>query len=203
MARRCRRFTSRAEAGVKRVGKVLAFALLGVATGALAAAALVLAGHLGDLLYVIVPGLIFGVVFGPALWLGHLIGPGRAVIYAGAAAISHAAAFFAMVRLAWLLHRLFGRSDLFTVFADRPALVLSGIVAGALGGGLLGVVTRALAPIRRWPLLGAAGAPLGAFLPIAINGHERGLFGFYMLWQGGYAACSALILPRRETLQSP
>lgn len=176
---------------LKPATKIISFAVLGIATGALGAAAIVFAGDIGGFpFYFVAPGLIFGVVFGTVLWLGRLLGPVRAAIYAVAAALSHAAAIFTALRLVGPLRDHFGLHDL-------PALIVCGVVAGALGGGLLTAVTRALAPIRPWPLPALAGALMGALL-VAIDGGEPGLFAFYMLWQAGYAACLAFTLPRVE-----
>ena len=44
------------------------------------------------------------------------------------------------------------------------------------------------------------GALLGALLPMLLEGREIGAFAFYMIWHAGYAAASAAMLPRVETI---
>jgi hypothetical protein len=171
---------------------VLVFALLGTVTGALAAAAINIAELEDGALY-LVPGLIFGVAFGVALWHRGFLRPVGAGAYALAAALAHGAAMGAATQLSEPVHHLLGGGD-------DPALVVSGVVAGAIGGGLLAAVTRFLAPIPRWPWLIAAGALLGALMLIALDYDPWGVFPFYMIWQAGYAAALALILPRIEKI---
>ena len=170
--------------------RVVLFALLGVLTGALAAAA-IMVGDLEGLPLYLVPGLIFGLAFGPALRQRGLLRSVGAATYAIAAALAHGAAMWTAVSLSEPVHHLLGGGD-------DPAFVVCGVIAGAVGGGLLAAVMRVLAPIRRWLPLIAAGALLGALLPLALDYDPYGVFPFYMIWQGGYAATLALILPRIE-----
>jgi hypothetical protein len=172
--------------------RVALFALLGLATGALAAAAIMLIDLEGWSLH-LVPGLIFGLAFGVVLWARGSLLPLGAAAYALAAALAHGAAMSTAVRLSEPIHNFLGGGD-------DPAFAACGVVAGAVGGGLLGAVTRSLAPIRRWPALAGAGALLGVLLPVALEYDPIGVFIFYMLWQGGYAATLALVLPRIEKI---
>jgi hypothetical protein len=170
--------------------RVLLFALFGVASGAAAAVVFELTDA-GGVLFYTAPGLVFGVIFGAILWRGRIIGPVRATIYGLAAALSHGAAVFTALSIVEPLQHLLGGGD-------DPGMVASGVLAGAVGGGLLAGATRLLAPIRRWPLLLAAGAVLGGLLPVAVDIDALGPFIFYMLWQGGYAATLTALLPRIE-----
>jgi hypothetical protein len=174
--------------------RVLPSALLGVGSGAAAATAFELADPQSFfyvfLLYV-VPGLVFGAIFGAVLWHRRVLAAVRAVIYALAAAFCHAVAVFTAIELVEPLRYLLGGGD-------NPGLIACGVIAGAVGGGLLGVVTTLLAPVRGWALLAATGALLGVFLPIAVDVDALGPFIFYVIWQGGYAAVLGLILPRIE-----
>jgi hypothetical protein len=76
---------------------------------------------------------------------------------------------------------------------DNPVLDLAvaGIIAGAAGGGLLGMIFRTLvfraAAIR--PGIVVAGA-LGILTPLILSDAPGG-FAFYIIWQGGYAAAVA------------
>jgi hypothetical protein len=176
--------------------RALLFAVLGVVSGAAAAMAFELADPQRSsyvLFLYVAPGLVFGVIFGAVLWRRRVLAIVRAAIYALAAVLCHAVAVLIAIELVEPLRHLLGRGD-------NPGLIACGVIAGAVGGGLLGVVTSLLAPVRGGVLLAAAGALLGAFLPIAVDVDALGPFIFYMIWQGGYAATLALILPRLERL---
>lgn len=170
--------------------RVTLFALLGVASGAAAALVFELTDPQGVSIYG-APGLVFGVIFAAVLWHRRVLKAVRAVIYALAATLCHAAAVVTALQLVEPLQHLLGGGD-------KPGLIACGVIAGAVGGGLLAVVTGFLAPIRRGALLAATGALLGALLPIAVDVDALGPFVFYMVWQGGYAAALALSLPRIE-----
>lgn len=135
------------------------------------------------------PGLVSGATFGIVLWHRRLLSAARALIYLAAATFANAAAVFAA---------LFVVDPLTSMIGEGAAIVVSGIIAGALGGGLLAGVTTLLLPIAGWWLLMAAGSLLGAALPILVDGEDVGAFVFYALWQGGYAAALAASLPRLE-----
>jgi hypothetical protein len=173
--------------------RVLRFALLGVGSGAAAATTFELADP-QSFFYVfflyVAPGLVFGVIFAAVLWHRRVLAAVRAIIYVPAAAFCHAVAVFTAIELVEPLRHLLG--------GDEPGLIACGVIAGAVGGGLLGVVTSLLAPVRGRLLLAATGALLGGFLPIAVDVDALGPFIFYMIWQGGYAATLALVLPRLE-----
>ena len=171
---------------------VVLVGLLGMATGALAAAAIMAVDLEGWSLH-LVPGLIFGVAFGAVLWLHGFLWPLRAAAYAFAAALAHGTAMLTAVGLSEPIHNLLGGSD-------DPGFMLCGVIAGAVGGGLLGGVTRWLTAIRHWLALVGTGALLGALLPVALDYDPVGVFVFYIIWQGGYAAVLALTLPRVETV---
>ena len=200
--------------------KLLQFALVGILTGALAATAcaflrlgepppIVIAGYcfgvkassispcgtIDGSLYLF-PGLVFGVVFGPRLWHGRRLIASGIALYAGAATFANALAVFVCVSLQYPL------DDLLPF--DNPILnlALSGAIAGAIGGGMLGFVHTRLDPRAqsKTPLAVAAG--LGLSTPIVIMGDDPiGLYAFYMIWHGGYAA--ALAVSRPDELSAP
>jgi hypothetical protein len=175
--------------------RVLRFALLGVGSGAAAATAFELAdpeSFFYVFLFYLAPGLVFGVALGPTLWRCRVWRAAGAGFYAIAAALAHGCAMFTAIVLDDRLQRVLN--------GHIPVLIVSGVIAGALGASLLGGVTRLLAPVPRWPVLAAPGALLGALLPVAVEGDTPGFFVFYVLWQAGYAATLALILPRIETV---
>jgi hypothetical protein len=174
--------------------RIILFAAIGAASGAAAA-------ELLDLLpsdqaiqifrpIFIIPGLFFGAIVGVALrHLGHVSATG-AVAYAIASTLSNAAAtYLAMV--------------IFLVHPNGTAVLgVTGFIAGAMGGGLLAGATALLIRHFRWPLI-AAGAVLGAFLPLIDLHSIVGPFLFYAIWQGGYAATLAAILPRTASAATP
>jgi hypothetical protein len=137
------------------------------------------------------PGLVFGLGFGFVLRRSGRLGWAGAGGFALAALIANLLAVMIAVNTYQFLHTLLGRAEI-------GAEALAGLVAGAVGGGLLGRVTAALIPGLRWLRLLAAGAALGLLLPLALDETlgPKGLYAFYILWQGGYAA--ALATARRK-----
>jgi hypothetical protein len=179
--------------------RVILFAALGAATGAAAI-------ELTDLLpsdYLIpepytdiIPGLIFGIAFGVVLRRLGFVRTTGAVAFAAASTLSQLTA----VTLA--VPSFDPTSSILVSVGKVAPTSVTGFIAGAVGGGLLAGATALL--IRRlrwrWPLLIAAGAVLGAFLPVIYLGNDCnnavGSILFYQIWQGGYAATLAAILPR-------
>jgi len=175
----------------KRV-QLTRFAGLGALTGAIAAGVLIAIDFNWASLYVL-PGLVFGLAFGTLLHRQRLLRPGRAALYAAAATLANAAAVVAAMQSLDTVETIVGSGG-------TPALALSGGIAGAVGGGLLAAAAAPPLRIGQWPRLAAAGALLGALLPILIEGQEISIFAFYMIWQAGYAAALAATLPRREAI---
>jgi hypothetical protein len=173
--------------------KVARFAFLGALTGAIAVVPFAAGLELGGLSIWVIPGLVFGLAFSVALLRRGLLHRLGASAYAVAATFSYAAAMFTTPRLFDLLPASNGSAEIIKI-----ELAVSGIAGGAVGGGLLAGATVLLLPIRRWPLLVVAGATLGVFLPIVQYGHDVVVFAFYIIWQSGYAATLAAILPRIE-----
>jgi hypothetical protein len=133
------------------------------------------------------PGALFGVVLGSAFSRRRLLRWWGVASFAVAAALSHAlafhSAFFMLGHIEWLLGR-----DSVASFA------VTGTLAGAIGGGLLAAASAFLLPLARWPWLMAAGALLGAFLPLGNRDEIHGIWLFYVLWQVGYGAALAVAL---------
>ncbi len=128
------------------------------------------------------PGLIFGLVFAPLLvWRGELEAHGAAG-YAAAATIANAAAVFLCVSL---MHPL---DDVLPVDNPLLDLAVSGVIAGAAGALLLGAARAALKPGTWRGLPVAVAATLGGLAPIMLMFDSAGIFAFYIIWQGSYAA---------------
>lgn len=135
--------------------------------------------HMLDVYYT-APGLVFGVIVGGALWRDRLLTSVRLLIYVVAAALSNALAVLLALRSVDPVSRL--------VSNEYAALATIGLLAGAVGGGLLGLASWWLIGARRWRWAVGAGALFGALLPVLVHGEVLGALVFYVLWQAGYAA---------------
>src|SRR5712671_2806568 len=151
--------TAEQSGGGKRL-KLARFAGLGALTGAIAGV-LIAIDFSPTSLYV-VPGLVFGLAFGALLHRQRLLRSGRAALYVAAATLANAAAVVTAMQSLDTVEAIVG--------SGRLGLALSGVIAGAVGGGLLAGATVLLLRIARWPLLVVAGALLGALLPILVEG---------------------------------
>jgi hypothetical protein len=178
------------QSGGKRA-RLMRFAGLGAMTGAVAAAVGIGAGFHWLTLYV-VPGLVFGLAFATLLDRQRLMRRGRAALYVAAAVLGNAAAVYTAMQVLETVDTV--------VRGGIVGLAVSGGIAGAVGGGLL--AAAAVPPLRlaHWPLLATAGASLGALLPLLVEGQEAGTVAFYVIWQAGYAAALAVLLPRTEAI---
>jgi hypothetical protein len=170
------------------------YALVGGASGAVAAACILFL-RLGDLPrlslpveFYVYPGLIFGLAFGIILFRAeNRLKPIGAAAFALAAMISNALAVATWTAIDDPIATL-----LDTEQTGDLMFGITGVIAGAVGGGLLGYCARLLQTVTAWPRLMAAGAGLGLLLPLVQS--EPGFFAFYILWQAGYAATFATIL---------
>lgn len=154
---------------------------LGAVAGAMTAGIGVACGddHMLDAFY-IAPGLVFGLIVGGALWRDRLLPGVRWLGYAVAAGMANAVAVLLAVRGVDPVLRLVGN--------EHVAVALIGLVAGAVGGGLLGVASRWLIGARRWGWAAGVGGLFGVLLPVLVEGGALGALAFYVLWQAGYAA---------------
>jgi hypothetical protein len=137
------------------------------------------------------PGLVFGLVIG-FLWHRRGVLSNLGVLgYVIASAVAHFAAF------EFALHTF----DRWPGVAENLALALSGIIAGLIGCCILGTAVVFLLRVPFRSALGVpvlVGAVLGALLPLINLSDDRlglGWLLFYVLWQGGYAASSARLVP--------
>jgi hypothetical protein len=154
---------------------------LGAVAGAITAGIGVACGEERMLLaYYIAPGLVFGLIIGGALWRDRRLPGNLWLAYVMAAELANAIAV-------WLaLHGVDTISRL--IHDEWAALALIGLVAGAVGGGLLGLASRWLIGARRWGWPVGAGALFGGLLPVLVNGGAWGALVFYVLWQAAFAA---------------
>ena len=169
------------------------YAILGAVTGALVAACvsyLRLGDSPGSLVpkaFYLYPGLIFGLAFGILFWAEGRLKPVGAIAFALAATVSNALAVVAWTTTDEPIASLLGAEET----ADLMFAVTGGI-AGAVGGGLLGYGAKHLLKVAGWPRLLAAGAGLGLLLPLVQS--KAGFYAFYILWQAGFAATMATIV---------
>ena len=136
------------------------------------------------------PGLAFGIVFGPLLYFCRRVSAAGAVAYALAAFVANAVAVSVCI---FLIHPLDDLLSLDNLILD---IAISGVVAGAVGGGLLGAVLAVFNPASTRALSIAVAAGLGVLTPVVIMLDQPGIFAFLIVWQAGYAAAVAASLPR-------
>ena len=173
----------------------LRFALVGAASGAIAAGLLMALPErwkieIGDFLVFsslsIVAGLVFGIVCGGFLRYRGLAETGTALLYAAASTVS----YFVAVNLAF--HLLDAVAEVWQL----------GLIAGLVGAACLTALAAWLLPFARRPgpcaLMLTAGCLLGALLEFPVRG-DGGFWDwllFYVPWQAGYAAAFATALPK-------
>lgn len=192
--------------------RVILFAALGAATGAAALELVYLLPNDHSIIATapayVIPGLVFGIAFGVVLLRLEFLRATGAVAYTTVSTLSHAAASYLAIAIIDPISSVLPISSaLETPFGTAAARVfriygiadfsVTGFIASVVGGGLLAGATALLIRRLQWPLLIVAGAVLGAFLPL-IDLHSSsgvGVFLFYAIWQAGYAATLAAILP--------
>ncbi len=127
------------------------------------------------------PGLVFGLAYGLALQRG-----GARAGFLAASVLGNTLAVMVAVNAVEFL-------DHYLPNAGWLSQSLSGLIAGAVGGGLLARVAALSRPGLRWGRLLGIGAGLGLLLPIGLADDlgAIGLYIFYGLWQGGYGAALA------------
>ncbi len=138
----------------------------------------------------IFPGLVFGIVFGPLLYFSERLSAAGALVYVVAAFVANVVAVSVCISL---MHPV---DDLLPFDNLTLDVAISGGIAGAAGGGLLGAALAALNPAVKRALPIAVAAGLGALTPLVIMLDAPGIFGFFIIWQSGYAAAVAAALPR-------
>ncbi len=134
-----------------------------------------------------VPGLVFGLIIGSALYRGGHAGPRAFAAYVAASTVSYLAAFNLAVG----------------VLFSTGSIWLIGMIAGLFWSACLTGLAACMFPFARkfWPiaLMLAAGYVLGGLLGIIEMFNFGGLEVFFVLffavWQAGYAAAFATALP--------
>jgi hypothetical protein len=173
--------------------RLLAFALLGIISGAISATGVISItppDNFGLLLIFVLPGLAFGVIIGPALCCGGWLRPGRVPVWVVLATLGHFAAALCVTALTWRLQAAL-------LLSEQSAILIAATLAGTLGGGILADANRFLIPGAGWITPTIVGATLGPLVLVHDAGPILGRLVFYVIWQAGYAAALALVLPPR------
>lgn len=149
-----------------------------------------------DLSVYLFPGLIFGVAIGFYLYRLGLLSTARFAMFIVAAVVGNTiAVVLAMPLFEWLLDPL-----------GLASIAVAGVVAGAVGGGVLARLAAWLLRFDRWLLLTAVAAALGASLILFLLSPWNFPIGtvlFYALWQAGYARMLAFVLARHLGPHAP
>ncbi len=171
------------------IGAVGRFALLGAVSGSVATTLIQVLPETSLKLFEwlklspfsLLPGLVFGLIIGLALYRGGHAGPRAFAAYVAASTVSYLAAF----NLAFGIY-------------DHPGpMWLTGMIAGLFGSACLTGLAAWMFPFvrefRPIALMLVAGCVLGALL--FRFGGFWGMLLFYAAWQAGYAAAFATALP--------
>ena len=137
---------------------------------------------------IVIPGLVFGVIIGLALYRGGHAGPRAFAAYVAASTVSYIAAFNLAVGI---------------LFSGGSSIWLIGMIAGLFWSACLTGLAAWMFPfVRKFrpiALMLVTGCALGALLGIIEIFNFRGLGVFFVLWlavwQAGYAAAFATALP--------
>ncbi len=171
------------------IGPVGRFALLGAVSGSVATTLIQVLPETSLKLFEwlklspfsLLPGLVFGLIIGLALYRGGHAGPRAFAAYVAASTVSYLAAF----NLA------------FGIYDHPDPMWLTGMIAGLFGSACLTGLAAWMFPfVRKFrpiALMLVAGCVLGALL--FRFGGFWGMLLFYAAWQAGYAAAFATALP--------
>jgi uncharacterized membrane protein (UPF0136 family) len=129
----------------------------------------------------LLPGLVFGLIIGWALYRGGHAGPRSFAAYVAASTVSYLAA----------VNLVFG------IYGYVGSLWPTGMIGGLFGGACLtGLAAWKFTFVRRRKpvlLMLFAGGVLGSLLPLSDS--FWGAMVFFAVWQAGYAAAFATALP--------
>jgi hypothetical protein len=179
--------------------RILGLMLLGVISGAISAIGVtpfIPLGDFGLLLIFFLPGLVFGLIIGPALTYGGWLTPARVAAWVVFATLGHFAAVLCVMGLTW-------RLEAALPIKGETAILSAATLAGTLGGGILAGGNRLLVPGAGWIAPTIVGGVLSSLVMLHDTGPFLGRFLFYGLWQARYAAALAMALPVRAAAAAP
>jgi len=152
-------------------------------------------GGVDGALYIF-PGLVFGIVFGPLLYFGRRLSAAGALVYVVAAFVAN------VVAVSFCISAMHPVDDLLPFDNLIVDIAISGVIAGAIGGGLLGAALAEFNATAKPALPIAIAAGLGVLTPLVIMFDTVGIFAFFIVWQSGYAAAVAATLPRLQQVSA-
>jgi hypothetical protein len=173
--------------------RALGLTLLGTISGAISAAGITAYSppdSLRLLLIFFLPGLVFGLIIGPALAFRGWLTPKRVPIWVVFAMLGHFAAAMCCTALTW-------RFEAALPITEESAALIAAALAGTLGGGVLAGGNRLLVPGAKWIAPTIIGGALGLLVALHDLGPFLGRLTFYAIWQAGYAAALGIALPAR------
>ncbi len=145
----------------------------------------------------LLPGWVFGLIIGLALYRGGHAGPRTFAAYVAASTVSFLAALYLAIGIYDYLGPMWPTDPRPMWPLDSPLMWPTGMIAGLFGSACLTGLAAWMFPFARKfrpiALMLFAGCILGALLGIG-GGFWWGLV-FYAGWQAGYAAAFATALP--------
>jgi hypothetical protein len=145
-------------------------------------------GDFGLAAIFLVPGLVFGVIIGSALYLGGWLRPWRVPAWILFATLGHFAAVVCVTGHTWRLQAALP-------LTEQSAIAIASALGGALGAGILAGANRFLVPGAGWIAPTLVGAVLSPLVLLHDLGPILGRLVFYVIWQAGYATALASVLP--------
>jgi len=152
-------------------------------------------GGIDGALYIF-PGLVFGIVFGPLLYFCRRLSAAGALVYVVAAFAAN------VVAVSLCISAMHPVDDLLPFDNLILDIAISGVIAGAIGGGLLGAALAEFNSTGKPVLPIAIAAGLGVLAPLVIMFDALGVFAFFIVWQSGYAAAVAAAVPRLQQVRA-
>jgi hypothetical protein len=146
----------------------------------------------------LLPGLVFGLIIGWALYRAGHAGPRTFAAYVAASTVSYLAAVNLAFGIYGYVGSLWPTDPAPMLWSELAPMWLTGMIAGLFGGACLTGLAAWMFPFVRQfrpiALMLVAGCALGALLGIGVGGFWWALV-FLAAWQAGYAAAFATALP--------
>jgi hypothetical protein len=171
--------------------RLLVLATLGAISGAMSATTVIPftpPGDFGLAAIFLVPGLVYGVIIGSALYLGGWLRPWRVPAWILFATLGHVVAVVCVTGLTWRLQAALP-------LTEQSAIAIAAALGGALGGGILAGANRWLVPGAGFIAPTIVAGILGPLVLLHDAGPILGRLVFYVIWQAAYATALVFALP--------